>query len=309
MLARAQRLLLLAWLGAIATWLAWFLALGQPGIAWTGAAVIAGLHALALGAEYLLLPWVNAGDPAPPASARQRLSAWWAEVKVAAVVFGWRQPFRSCQEPDHLTATARGRRGVLLVHGFVCNRGVWNPWMKRLRALDIPFVAINLEPLLGPIDGYVAAVEAGVAQLERATGQAPVVVAHSMGGLAVRAWLKAHGDDTRAHHIVTIGSPHNGTWMARFGLVHNAREMRQDGPWLTALAGAESPARRRRFTCFYSHCDNIVMPASTATLPGALNKHLAGQAHVQMVYHEEVFSETLGWLSPPSSASSVAPAR
>lgn len=303
MLARAQRLLLLAWLCAVAGWLAWFLAVGRPGLAWTGAAVLAGLHAIALALEFLLLPWINARDPAPPATAIQRMRAWWSEVKVAALVFGWRQPFCSRLEPDYLPGGCAGRRGLLLVHGFVCNRGVWNPWMRRLRALEIPFVAIDLEPVLGPIDGYGPAIEAAVSRLERATGLAPVVVAHSMGGLAVRAWLNAARDDTRLHHVVTVGSPHNGTWMARFGLVHNAREMRQDGPWLKALEAGESATRRGRFTCFFSHCDNIVLPASTATLRGAQNIHLAGQAHVQMLYHEEVFSQTLGRLSLPSSCS------
>jgi triacylglycerol esterase/lipase EstA (alpha/beta hydrolase family) len=309
MLARWQRLVLAGWLLAILGWSAWFVSHDRPVLACAGAVFLAGLHAWALGLEYVLLPWVNAKDPAPRPSAARRFSAWWNEVLVAAVVFGWRQPFRADKEPDHLAADAKGRDGVLLVHGFVCNRGVWLPWMRRLRELGVPFVAVNLEPVLASIDAYVPAIEAAVRRLERCTGRPPVVVAHSMGGLAVRAWLTAHGADHRVRHVVTIGSPHHGTWLARFGLVHNAREMRQGGKWLSALAASEPAARRARFTCFYSHCDNIVMPASTATLPGAHNRHLAGQAHVQMVYHDDVFSETVGRLSMFPNEASGAPAR
>ena len=50
---------------------------------------------------------------------------------------------------------------------------------------------------------------------------------------------------------------------------------------LAAALAAREPAQRfERFTCFYGHCDNIVFPASTATLPGADNRHIAGHARM-----------------------------
>jgi triacylglycerol lipase len=293
MLARAQQVITISWLAATIGWLVYFLSQGRPGVALIGALLIASVHALVLGLEFLLLRFINRGDPAPPATVRDLLRAWWGEVCTATLVFGWRQPYCSTHEPDHLPDSARGRRGVVLVHGFVCNRGLWNPWMCRLRAAGVPFVALNLEPVLGSIERYPALIEAAVRRVEDATGEPPLIVAHSMGGLAVRAWFNAYDGDARVHSVVTIGSPHNGTWMARFGLVHNAREMRQGGDWLLALAQQEPAARRARFTCFYSHCDNIVLPASTATLPGADNRHVPGVAHVQLVFQDVVFDEVL----------------
>ncbi len=209
------------------------------------------------------------------------------------LTFAWRQPWRWNSVPDHLPVTARGRRGVLLVHGFFCNRGLWLPWLERLRADDRPCVAINLEPVFGSIDDYIVLIEAAVARIEAATGLPPLIVAHSMGGLATRAWLQACHADERCAGVVTIGSPHHGTWLARFALTANGRQMRRRGAWLTALAAAEPPLRYTRFTCFYGHCDNIVFPAGTATLPGADNRHLAGTAHVDMVMRAEVFTEVL----------------
>jgi hypothetical protein len=97
--------------------------------------------------------------------------------------------------------------------------------------------------------------------------------------------------------------------MARFGFVHNAREMRQGGDWITGLAQREPMARRARFICFYSHCDNIVLPSSTGTLPGADNRHVAGVAHVQLVYQPQVLAavlEQLGEASGPALAADVA---
>ncbi len=239
-----------------------------------------------------------AGDSARP-RLRQLVHAWVDEVTGAPRVFLWRQPFRSRSEPDHLPASSRGRRGVLLVHGFFCNRGLWNPWLRRLRQGGIPFVAVDLEPVFGSIDDYQSAIDASVRRLEQATGLAPVVVAHSMGGLAVRAWLAAN-EQAPMHRLITIASPHAGTRLGAHGRGLNIGQMRQGGDWLASLADRESASSRGRYVCFWSHCDNIVFPTRNATLPGADNRHLEATPHVQMVYHPAVFEEVLRSLGVPA---------
>ncbi|MBS0307061.1 MAG: permease, partial [Proteobacteria bacterium] len=178
----------------------------------------------------------------------------------------------------------------------------WNRWCERLHSAGVPFVALNLEPAFDSIDEYIGLVEQGVAALEGCTGSAPVVVAHSMGGLAVRRWYAEQPDAERVAHVVTIGTPHHGTWLARLALAHNARQMRLHSRWLATLAAREPTQRHERFTCFYGHCDNIVFPPSTATLPGAENRHLAGTAHMAMADHPAPWAELERRLaaSPPA---------
>ena len=66
--------------------------------------------------------------------------------------------------------------------------------------------------------------------------------------------------------------------------------------------GAREPALHTgRFTCFYGHADNIVFPASTGTRPGADNCHLAGAAHVQMVFEPAPPAEVLRLLDDPAA--------
>ncbi len=264
---------------------AWLWQRGETGWALAWLVGVLGLHAWVMALEFVLLRAAHGDDPAPRASARELLQAWVHEVVTAPLVFGWRQPFRSHAEPDHLPAAAQGRRGVVFVHGFVCNRGIWNPWLARLRAQGVPFVAVNLEPVFGSIDDYLPIIEAAVRRLEQTTGLPPVAVAHSMGGLALRAWWAQHGRDERLAHAITLGSPHQGTWIARFAFSRNGRQMQRLSPWIGRLSAQESPARQARFSCYYSHCDNIVFPPSTATLAGAHNEHVRGHAHVHLVSH------------------------
>ena len=317
MLAHWQRIGVIASLGAAAAWLAWCQHAGLgAGAAAVGVVLALLPQAGVLALEFGLLAVWGRDQTAPRASSGQWLRAYVGEVWAFLQVFGWRQPFRADHEADHLPdplpahlpepgagprATADGRTAVLLLHGYCCNRGLWAPWLRQLRARGVPCRALTMEPVFGRIDDWVPAIEAAVATLTRQTGRPPLLVAHSMGGLAVRAWLAAQPDgaqaDARVRRVVTIATPHHGTWMARFAHTPNARQMRRGHPWLATLACAESAARRARFTCFYGHADNVVFPASTATLAGADNRHLAGVAHVAMAFRPEVFDEVLRLLA------------
>jgi triacylglycerol esterase/lipase EstA (alpha/beta hydrolase family) len=139
-----------------------------------------------------------------------------------------------------------------------------------------------LAPVTGSIDAYVPLVEAGVDALLVATGAAKVViVAHSMGGLVARAWMRDHGTG-RVARVVTIGTPHHGTSLASFGVGLNAQQMRRDGAWLQALAASEDAEKRALITSIYSHHDNIVAPQTSSELEGARNLAFGGVGHVAL---------------------------
>ena len=321
MLARWQRVLVIAFLVTAVAWLAWSRHAGLGAGAAAAGVLLALLpQAGVLALEFGLLAAWGGDRAAPHASAGQLLRAYAGEVWAFTWVFCWLQPFRADHEPDYLPdpppdrppdalpgqrpahgpdpgAGAPGRSAVLLLHGYCCNRGLWAPWLRQLRSQGVPCRALTMEPVFGRIEDWVPLIEAAVVALTQQTGRPPLLVAHSMGGLAVRAWLAAQPDadqaDARVQRVVTIATPHHGSWMARFAHTPNARQMQRGHPWLVALAAGEGVARRARFTCFYGHADNIVFPATTATLVGADNRHLAGVAHVAMAFRPEVISEVL----------------
>jgi len=107
-----------------------------------------------------------------------------------------------------------------------------------------------------------------------------------MGGLVVRAYVRVHGHQ-RIARVITLGTPHHGTNLARFGIGSNARQMRCQGQgsgsdWLTSLAANESAAQRALLTSIFSHHDNIVAPQTSCRLPGAKNIEFGGVGHVAM---------------------------
>jgi triacylglycerol lipase len=295
-IARLQRTTVML---LLAVSLLWFVTRAWDGewlSAIAGVFLLMNIQALLLTVEFfVLLPWVNRGDAAPRPRFGQVLRAWWRESITGHAVFNWHQPFRSGLHADSLDEASQGRRAVVLVHGFFCNRGLWNGWVHRLRAAQVPFIAVTLEPPFASIDDYVPAIEDAVSRAAAATGLPPLLVGHSMGGLAIRAWWRAQGEaaDARVHSAITIGSPHSGTFTARLAQGLNARQMRLGSTWLQELAQGEPASRRARFTCYYSHCDNISMPSSTGALPGADNRHLAGQPHVALAFAPEVFDEVM----------------
>lgn len=255
---------------------------------WAIAALLAvpALHALLMAVEFAWTVRSNRGDPAGAPRLRHAVAAWWRELLHAVRVFGLWQPFLSRSPGDHLPADANGRRGVLLVHGFVCNRGLWRHWLPQLAALGVPCITVDLEPVFGRIESYAGRIDAAVRALETATGRPPVIVAHSMGGLAARHWWAAQ-PAARLHQLITIGSPHHGTRLASLAHAPNARQMRERSDWTTALLARQTPAQHARTTCFYANADNIVFPASSATLPGADNRHLGAVGHLSMVESPE----------------------
>ena len=221
----------------------------------------------------------------------------------------WTMPFQAFEKHVAVQPTDLP---VLLVHGYGCNSGYWKSMSKTLSKSGITHYAISLEPVFCSIDDYTDAVHRAVEMLCRESGkQKIVIVAHSMGGLAVRAYMRDHG----CHHVakvITLGTPHYGTALARHALGINTGQMHwtPDGKkgicseWLRRLDAGESHAVRTLFVSIYSHHDNIISPQTSSHLTGARNIALHGIGHVALALHPKVqtivIDEILHTVSPIS---------
>jgi triacylglycerol esterase/lipase EstA (alpha/beta hydrolase family) len=182
---------------------------------------------------------------------------------------------------------------VLLIHGYGCNSGYWHPMSRALSRANITHYAIDLEPVFADIDDYVASIERALDMLRAETGHSKaIIVAHSMGGLVTRAYLRKYGARYVAK-IITLGTPHRGTGLANFGKGLNSRQMQWQGnaaegspsDWLKRLEESETLETRALFVSIYSHHDNIVSPQISSHLNGATNIELSGIGHVSLAFN------------------------
>jgi pimeloyl-ACP methyl ester carboxylesterase len=293
MIARFQQSVVFFLLAILGAWI-WYVA-PVYSRTYIGFLALAVVYIAFLAIEFVVIHHLNRLDSQQRASLGELFVAWWRETTTAPRIFLWRQPFRTFAEPDNLVASSE--RGVVFIHGFVCNRAFWAPWMAHLRSQNRAFASVSLEPIFGSIDNYPALIEAAVAKVAQATNTPPTLICHSMGGLAARAWLQANpANGGRVNRIITIGTPHFGTVLSKNQPFVNTQQMQRFSAWLGQLSRQEPPASYAKFTCWYSNCDNIVVPTSTAMLPGADNRLVTAQGHVSMAFSQQVIQESLAMI-------------
>ena len=204
-------------------------------------------------------------------------------------VFLLRQPW-TWAAPRVLAPTAPAltpRVPVVLVHGYMCNHRTWDNVARALRAAGHTVLAVNLEPLFISIDSFAPTIDAAVSDLCQQTGCRQVaLVGHSMGGVAIRAWMRKHGTGKVAR-VLTLGSPHAGTQIDLRPMTPNGREMLWNSAWLTALTASESDATRALIRVALAAQDNIVYPQRAQVLPGVDTTVFENIAHMQLCLEPE----------------------
>jgi triacylglycerol esterase/lipase EstA (alpha/beta hydrolase family) len=217
---------------------------------------------------------------------------WWrsyvSEMLCSTRMFTFRMPFRWSRPSVQPGLGSAQRIPVVLVHGFLCNHHVLDDVALALRRAGHTVLGVDLEPLFTSIDGYAPRIEQAVQQLCSHTGaQKVALLGHSMGGLAIRAWLRAHGGE-RAARVVTLGTPHWGTRIGQHVRTPNGQQMGYRSAWLQQLAAQELPELRQRMAIAVSPQDNIVYPQLEQVLEGAEVRVFPGRGHVQLCRDGEV---------------------
>jgi triacylglycerol esterase/lipase EstA (alpha/beta hydrolase family) len=184
---------------------------------------------------------------------------------------------------------ARATLPVLLLHGVLCNAGVWHPLRHYLATRAIgPTYALSYGPPLASIEAFAAQTAACIDAILAATGARQVViVAHSMGGLVARAYLRQQGG-AKVRRLITIGTPHHGSVLAYILPGISLSQLRPGNPWLQELGAAPAPARPPIVSLWSWH-DTMVAPQTSSVLEGAENVALAGIGHNALLGDSEVF--------------------
>ena len=266
------------------------IAIGVP--AWIAVIVGASMpflfHAVALAIEFIIGAIVDR-RPVPRLNPVDAIRVWLVESWRSTSVFNVDQPWRA-NFPERPLVRDAGRPAVLLVHGYLCNRGVWRPWVLGGLPTRWNIATVSLEPAYGAIDGYADSLHEAIERLRSESGaQHVTLVCHSMGGLAARAYLRKYCD-TPVKRVITIDTPHHGTIFARFAHGLNTRQMRRASEYVRGLADCDEPVE---FICFAGQHDNLVVPRQSQVLECAETIWFEKVGHLAMTADPDVLKKLI----------------
>jgi pimeloyl-ACP methyl ester carboxylesterase len=184
---------------------------------------------------------------------------------------------------------AVGRRHpVILLHGFGMNRTQWIWMASRLRARGHgPIYGLNYFSLQTVRASAKALAREVELVLEReGTGQVDIV-AHSLGGIVARYYIERMSGGGKVARLITIGTPHGGTAIGRYGIgIPAARDLRGGSVVLTDLGPVRAGAV---YTSIWSRADAIVQPPeSSSIVPGGVDEVLEDLGHLSLVLSPRV---------------------
>jgi triacylglycerol lipase len=117
------------------------------------------------------------------------------------------------------------------------------------------------------------------------------IIAHSMGSLNTRWYIKFVGGEAKVDDWVSLGGPNHGTETANACFQTSCVEMRVGSKFLSELnAGDETPGAVSYGT-WWSPCDEIINPDSSVALSGATNTKTACLSHSALTTDSTVFTQ------------------
>jgi triacylglycerol lipase len=161
---------------------------------------------------------------------------------------------------------------------------------------------------LSPSDGTVA-LEELAAQLrtfveqELPPGEPFDLIGFSMGGLVCRYYVQRLGGIERVGRLITISSPHRGTYWAYTTRNAGSRQMRPRSEFLRDLNRDVAVLERVRHASIWTPLDLMILPARSSRF-GEDFQVLVG-LHAWMVRSRKCFAVVAEILNSPASASLV----
>ena len=202
-----------------------------------------------------------------------------------------------------------GRDPVILVHGVngssanykvMLQRLVQDGWPQAdLITLDYP------DPKWGCNLDNAKTLQHLVQQVLKKTGRARVdLVAHSMGTLSSRYYIKNLGGSKQVNTYVTLGGMHHGLDSPCMSPLNVCvwKELCSSGPFMTQLNKAPATPGKLRWVSIYGTADKTV-PNKSSQLTGAENIKLQGVEHAGakgLLEHLDAYKEVKRVLQYPA---------
>jgi triacylglycerol esterase/lipase EstA (alpha/beta hydrolase family) len=217
------------------------------------------------------------------------IAVFFGEFLAFTALFTLLQPLARWFAPRSVLSAADAAPPVVLIPGIYCNAAVWWSIKRRLASCGMKnLVAVTLEPPLASIDVLAHQLGDEIERIcEETKASQVVLVGHSMGGLIARAYLRAHGA-ARVARVITLGSPHHGSALARLAIGADGAQLRPGNPWLAALNAAEQAAPPLPMVSLFTWHDNFIAPQDSPILAHATNIPFVGVGHLTLLFSAAV---------------------
>jgi triacylglycerol lipase len=116
------------------------------------------------------------------------------------------------------------------------------------------------------------------------------VLGFSMGGIVGRYYTQRLDHRKRVRHLITVGSPHRGTWTAHLLPRNGARQMRPGSRFLRELNHDVHDLGHVTLSSIWTPFDLMIVPAGSSKLPGSAIHRVDVLAHARMMRDPRVLA-------------------
>ncbi|HEX7290898.1 MAG TPA: triacylglycerol lipase [Conexibacter sp.] len=182
---------------------------------------------------------------------------------------------------------------ILFVHGWSGSESNWNTMISNFSREGWTREELNNWRYNTSQSNVTTATEVAtkVDAILRATGASKVdIVAHSMGSLNTRYYLKNLGGTEKVDDWVSLGGPNHGTTVASFCFEASCVEMRPGSTFLRELNATDETPGAVNYGTWWSSCDEFINPDESVLLTGATNTEAGCVGHIALLSNSAVFA-------------------
>lgn len=181
---------------------------------------------------------------------------------------------------------------ILLIHGYGHDSGAWVYLMPLFKQWGIgPLYTIDLGSVNRSIIDYAKQIQEMAKAITYETNKSDLfLIGYSMGGLAASYYAFHLAQENTLKGIITLGTPLNGTKMAKLGHGACCREMAYQSPFVEELKIKIANNHKIPFWHIGSHSDTIVFPATSAWVQGKNSQNIffEEKGHLSLLYSKRI---------------------
>ncbi len=171
---------------------------------------------------------------------------------------------------------------------------------RQLKKAGYQVEGINLFPNFAPAEEQAVKVKARIEDMKARYGVEKVeLVVHSYGGLISRYYIQEMGGTESVRNLITIATPHHGTYVAYLGPGASSDQLKYNSPWIQELNANGYAYPPVRYTSIWSNVDEIVLPPRSAIMPESEVHEVRWTGHLTIMFSRRTYRHMLSALARP----------